>query len=903
MSAARRSARVRRPRSFVNKVLTYERNPPLDYENTALFYARCSGRRPTPTRVWPRTTLTTSSCRPRFRPVVKLYQSQGTEDRDTSIAELNRGRNFFNHDGHAWYDVMDVGGAPNLICEPDDGLADQRPALGICYSIGCWATALTSTPSPSTSSMPRTAAAWRSSATAPTAGARRAIPASATRTASTPSSITRSSPTASPSIGEALALDKVHFIPYSREANVYRWHQYEINLLGDPEMPLWTDTPHRLTLALPASLPKGRTQLMILVRDSLGRPVTNALVCAENSEAYGMGRTDAAGQVVLTVSTAASSALTVTATAGNFLPEVASVPIVSGAYVAPQTIIINDSLGSNDHIPNPGEDIIYVVRFRNDGDQTATGLQARLRYWGHDPNPPVDSGSCPQIVTISDSLASLPDLAAGDSATAVFSFSVSPSAQDRDVADLALVVSDSAAHVWTTQTALAIGAPVLVREGYLFTDSAPGGNGNDRFEPGETVRLRYVVQNTGLGYGYDTRGKITSLDPYLTTVIDHTLFGTVAPESTVASGVLPSVLIDSNCPTPRVARLLDSLTSGTGVWLDTILLMIGDVGLSEDFESGAPGWQHSGINDLWHISTRRSHSGIRALYCGNDTTGLYVPGMNCSIVSPTFVVEPGSQLSFWRWFNVPIYGSDGLYVIIEHDSSGATISDTLDYIGTGGDLAGDMTQVYGDMTRTASVRDRVPGQVVQRPDRVPGQTHLRNLRNLRMGLFDSLPPASGVTAINSDWSEADYDLSRFPAGESLRVRFGFKSDDDASIGEGFYIDDVRVSSTLAGTARFTPAAPSRILLHQNFPNPFGHITSIAYELPRSARVTVKIYSTVGRLVSDLVEERQAAGYYLVNWAATDDRGRRIPAGVYICQLTVSQPDGVARNCRKMVVSR
>ena len=65
-------------------------------------------------------------------------------------------------------------------------------------------------------------------------------------------------------------MDKVQSIAYSREANVYRWHQYELNLLGDPEMPVWTDIPRVLTVTLPHSVPNVPAPAMAIMRDSGG---------------------------------------------------------------------------------------------------------------------------------------------------------------------------------------------------------------------------------------------------------------------------------------------------------------------------------------------------------------------------------------------------------------------------------------------------------------------------------------------------------------------------------------------------------------------------------------------------------------------------------------------------------
>jgi len=59
--------------------------------------------------------------------------------------------------------------------------------------------------------------------------------------------------------------------------------------------------------------------------------------------------------------------------------------------------------------------------------------------------------------------------------------------------------------------------------------------------------------------------------------------------------------------------------------------------------------------------------------------------------------------------------------------------------------------------------------------------------------------------------------------------------------------------------------PTRYDLSQNYPNPFNAATIIEYQLPESADISLKIYDTLGKQVAVLVEGRQSAGFYHVNW--------------------------------------
>ncbi|MCP4583699.1 MAG: T9SS type A sorting domain-containing protein [candidate division Zixibacteria bacterium] len=63
------------------------------------------------------------------------------------------------------------------------------------------------------------------------------------------------------------------------------------------------------------------------------------------------------------------------------------------------------------------------------------------------------------------------------------------------------------------------------------------------------------------------------------------------------------------------------------------------------------------------------------------------------------------------------------------------------------------------------------------------------------------------------------------------------------------------------------AVPKTTLLAKNYPNPFNAATSIKYELPRQAHVTIEIYDILGRKVASLVDRQQLAGYHQAVWQA------------------------------------
>jgi hypothetical protein len=79
--------------------------------------------------------------------------------------------------------------------------------------------------------------------------------------------------------------------------------------------------------------------------------------------------------------------------------------------------------------------------------------------------------------------------------------------------------------------------------------------------------------------------------------------------------------------------------------------------------------------------------------------------------------------------------------------------------------------------------------------------------------------------------------------------------------------------------------PSTFGLSGSIPNPFRDVTSLRYELPREAYVTLKIYSVRGELIRTLVSGRAEPGYYSAEWDGTDHGGRRVASGVYFLGFT------------------
>ncbi len=74
--------------------------------------------------------------------------------------------------------------------------------------------------------------------------------------------------------------------------------------------------------------------------------------------------------------------------------------------------------------------------------------------------------------------------------------------------------------------------------------------------------------------------------------------------------------------------------------------------------------------------------------------------------------------------------------------------------------------------------------------------------------------------------------------------------------------------------------PTKFALHQNYPNPFNPKTVISYVLPVTSHLELSIYNILGQKVATLVNKKQPAGSYQVEWDASGFAG-----GVYFYRLT------------------
>jgi photosystem II stability/assembly factor-like uncharacterized protein len=83
--------------------------------------------------------------------------------------------------------------------------------------------------------------------------------------------------------------------------------------------------------------------------------------------------------------------------------------------------------------------------------------------------------------------------------------------------------------------------------------------------------------------------------------------------------------------------------------------------------------------------------------------------------------------------------------------------------------------------------------------------------------------------------------------------------------------------------QISSVTPDKFSLSQNYPNPFNPNTKINYELPITNFVSVIVYDALGNEVEKLVNEKQNAGSYSVDFNAAS-----LPSGIYFYKLVTEK---------------
>lgn len=164
--------------------------------------------------------------------------------------------------------------------------------------------------------------------------------------------------------------------------NLNRYIFTTLTLLGDPEMPMWTVNPTELeTVDYPDSIPLGSQQVTITVTDD-GNGVSGALVCLQKEgDVYAYGTTDFYGEITFDIEPTTPGTMDLTITERLFLPYETTISV---AGTLPGDVNGDGIVNTEDLLlllgawgPNPG----HPADFDGDGVVGTSDLLILLGNW------------------------------------------------------------------------------------------------------------------------------------------------------------------------------------------------------------------------------------------------------------------------------------------------------------------------------------------------------------------------------------------------------------------------------------------------------------------------------------------------------------------------------------------
>jgi len=344
-------------------------------------------------------------------------------------------------------------------------------------------------------------------------------------------------------VGEACLAGKLNL--YTLSDDEYEYEGW--NLLGDPEMPVWTGPPSTVTVDAEGRIVDGWASVELDV-SSEGAPVEDAQVtCWSALGIHALGCTDADGQATLSFEATAPSTVEVSVVAKNCRPHLSTELLVTnGPFLFFDDMTVDDTEGGNgDGRISPGESAWLSASLINVGDGTAAGVQATLR-------------TTLEHATISDSVTTFQSIAPDSAAWGSVPFRIVMSEEwpgDHPVPlELAIACGDSV-RTWSIPPVSTVTGALEIA-GMDCNDFPPGGNGSGTAGAGESPELVVTLINPTQDHLVSVEGLLHSSDPYVAVTVAHASFSDAAPGSTCTNASSPfAVSVAPETPPAHTASL------------------------------------------------------------------------------------------------------------------------------------------------------------------------------------------------------------------------------------------------------------------------------------------------------------------------------------------------------------
>ena len=184
-------------------------------------------------------------------------------------------------------------------------------------------------------------------------------------------------------LSEAHYLSRLPYLAYLSYEGPSRIIVYSTLVLGDPEMPVWTDAPQNFAVAVQDSFAQGSGIVRVTVTNqTTGEAVEDALVVLYKKDTvYKLNKTDEQGTARFDLTGAAAGEVALTVSAQNYIPYESSLELaqLNGPALAVQNSEVQEVDGNNNNKCEPGEILDILLNVKNiGGSETGAPFRAIL---------------------------------------------------------------------------------------------------------------------------------------------------------------------------------------------------------------------------------------------------------------------------------------------------------------------------------------------------------------------------------------------------------------------------------------------------------------------------------------------------------------------------------------------
>lgn len=711
----------------------------------------------------------------------------------------------------------------------------------------------------------------------------------------------------------------------SSGSKLYYWEIY--NLMGDPSVSIYYSVPPAITATYPAVTMVGTASLSVTTEPWAYVALTrnDTILCDARCA-------DSTGIVDLVFAPLMDPGyVDMVITKQNRKPVIDSIQVIpaTGPYLTAGSFTVNDSVGGNhDHKADFSESVFLNVTVNNIGVLEATNVTGTIAT--------LDTN----VILTSTSFI-FDTIPPGGSTTGqnAFGLTVKDYIADQHKVHCTLTFTDGT-NTWNSSLTLTLNAPDLAIGTISVLDPLPGGNNNGILDAGETARLKITTSNTGhsaVGNGAGHLLVLAGSTPFILVNNPDYYIGSMPANS--FKFIYFDVVANGITPAGTVVNLQYNVTAGQAnqyTAQKTFSLTIGQVPqylmsnstintCSGTFlDSGGPNGNYSdgeffsmtfypgtsgakikaaftefsiepetncNYDYLRIFNGTSSMSPVIGTYCGTDSPDTVTATNSNGALTFEFHSDYSSNMAGWS-ANILCYG--GPLTLIAN-AFPATVcqgsSSQLVAVVSGG--SGNYSYLWSPSTYLDDPTSATP---VATPD---------------VNISYTVTVNDGTTTLTS--SPVELTLATKPEAPVI-IENGMLLESSIPLGNRWYFNGNLIPNATGQT--YTPTAsgiyyattrdqqsncessPSNSIyflmtgstekdpsmMVSVFPNPFGDILNISYELPRPGSVKITLLDAFGKVIRVAASGNvQQAGSH-----TTTISGSGLKAGLYYCKVQTSE---------------